>query len=95
MKIPVVNRKEYTQYLEYFNDMYWLHTDVYKWSVEIKKDYIRDLNQLQLLLNDNLFGLVEDWNSKLGKFGQSIGFNFVQDLKGNDGNMYKIYMRSL
>ena len=93
MKFPVVNRPEYIIYLELFNNYYWLHTDVFKWSVEIKKHYIRELNQLQSLLNAPLYGLVD--NDKLGKFGTKIGFKYVKDLLGNDGRMYKIYTRSL
>lgn len=93
MKVPVVNRTEYVQYLEFFNNMYWLHTDVYEWSAEIKKNYIRELNQLQSLLNAPLYGLVD--NDKLGKFGKLIGFTYTKDLVGNDGNIYKIYTRSL
>lgn len=93
MKLPIVNRPEYTQYLEFFDNTYWLHTDVNKWSAEIKKQYILELNQLQSLLNAPLFGLVD--NDKLGKFGESIGFSYLQSSVGNDGNTYKIYIRSL
>ena len=95
MKVPVVNRKEYTIYLEYFNEMYWLHTDVFKWSVKIKKEYLKELDTLQRLLNTTLYGLVEEWNIKLGKFGETIGFTYLRDLQGNDGNLYRIYTRSL
>jgi hypothetical protein len=93
MKIPIVQTNEFILYLEYFNEMYWLHTDVYKWSAEVKKNYVRELNQLQSLLNAPLYGLVD--NDKLGKFAVTIGFIYVKDLKGNDGNVYKIYTRSL
>lgn len=93
MKIPVVNSLEYTQYLEFYNNMYWLHTDVYKWSAETKKHYIRELNQLQSLLKVSLYALVD--NDKLGKFAKNIGFIYVKDLIGNDNNVYKIYTRSL
>jgi hypothetical protein len=95
MKTPVVNRPDYIIYLEYFNNMYWLHTDVFKWSAETKKHYIRDLDQLQLLIASDLYGLVEDYNLKLGKFGETIGFKYLRDLLGNDGNLYRIYSRSL
>jgi len=95
MKIPIVNRKDYTQYLEYFNNMHFLHTDVFKWSKEIKQQYIKDLNQLQSLLNVPLYGLVEIENDKLSKFGSKVGFKFVKNLLGNDGNTYKIFIRSL
>jgi hypothetical protein len=95
MKIPVVNREYYIIYIEYFNDMHWLHTDVFKWSAEIKKEYVKDLDTLQKLIDCKLYGMVEDYNNKLSKFGESIGFNYLQNLQGNDGNMYKIYTRSL
>ena len=93
MKLPVVNRPEYTIYLEFFNNMYWLHSDVYKWSAETKKNYIRELNQLQMLLEAPLYGVVD--NPKLGKFGTTIGFSFLQNVIGNDNNLYQIYVRSL
>jgi hypothetical protein len=42
-----------------------------------------------------MYGLVEQENTKLGKFGETIGFTYLRDLLGNDGNLYKIYTRSL
>jgi hypothetical protein len=48
-----------------------------------------------LLIASELYGMVEDFNLKLGKFGKTIGFNYLRDLLGNDGNVYKIYSRSL
>jgi hypothetical protein len=95
MKIPVVNREHYTIYIEYFNEMYWIHTDVYKWSSEVKKEYLKDLNSFQSLVDSPLFGMAEDWNTKLVKFGETLGFTYLKDLLGNDGNVYKIYKRSL
>ena len=95
IKIPVVNRLEYTIYLEYFNNIYWLHTDVYKWSGQIKKSYLQKLDQLQKLLDENIYSLIEVENTKLSKFAKVIGFKYFKDLEGNDGNLYKIYTRSL
>jgi hypothetical protein len=95
LKIPIVIRQDYILYLEYFNDLFFLHTDVYRWSSKVKKHYLRELNQLQNLLNTDIYGVVEDWNNKLGKFGEKIGFKYLKDLQGNDGNLYKVYKRSL
>jgi len=95
MKVPVVNKEEYIIYLEYFNEMYWLHTDVFKWSSSVKKKYLEDLNTLQSLLDTTMYGLVEQENIKLGKFGETIGFRYLKNLLGNDGNSYRIYKRSL
>jgi hypothetical protein len=93
MKIPIVLRDNYTIYIEWFNNLVFIHTDVFKWTAEVKKNYIRDLNLLQSLLNLPLYGLVD--NDKLGKFGESIGFKFVKTVIGDDGNTYQIYLRSL
>lgn len=93
MKTPIVNREHYIIYLEFFANLYWLHTDVFRWSKAIKKQYIKDLNTLQSLLDSPLYGMVD--NDKLGRFGKTIGFSYLQDLTGNDGNTYQIYKRSL
>jgi hypothetical protein len=92
-KFPVVNRQEYIMYLELFSNLYWLHTDVFKWSAETKKHYIRDLNQLQSLLNAPLYAMID--NGKLSKFSKTIGFEYLKNLIGNDGNVYQINVRSL
>lgn len=93
MKVPVVLRNDFVIYIEWFNNLVFLHTDVYRWTPEIKKNFILELNILQSLLNLPLYGLVD--NDKLGKFGRSIGFQYGEDVIGNDGNKYQIYYRSL
>ncbi len=93
MKLPIVQNNNYIIYLEYFSDLYWLHTDVFNWTSKVKKDYLDKLNKLQLLLNDDLFGLVD--NDKLGKFGSTIGFKYLRNVTGSDNNQYKVYTRRL
>ena len=95
MKVPVVNREHYIQYIEYFNDLHFLHTDVFKWSKEIKQEYLKDLDTLQRLLDSPLYAVVEVNNTKLSKFSNKIGFNYIEDLLGSDQQLYKIYKRSL
>ena len=92
MKTPVVQRPDYIMYLEYALDMFWLHTDVFRWTPEVKKDYVRDLDVLQDLLSVPIYGMVD--NPKLGKFGKTIGFKFLSIYKGIDGNDYEVYTRS-
>lgn len=93
MKLPIVTNQNYIIYLEYFNNVYWLHTDVFKWSGVIKKQYLKDLDTLQRLINNDLYGLVD--NSKLGKFGSTIGFKFLHEVTGTDNQQYKVYTRRL
>jgi len=58
MKTPVVNRQDYTMYLENYAGMLWFHTDVYKWSSKVKTKYIEDLNLLQYLVGFPIVALV-------------------------------------
>lgn len=94
-KLAVVNRLEYTIYLEYFDDVYFLHTDVVKWSPDIKRKYLVDLDLVQELLGTELYGLVESTNKKLSKFGKTIGFTYVKNITGNDSKVYEIYKRGV
>lgn len=92
MKTPVVNKPEYTMYLELFDNMLWFHTDVYAWSADIKKKYILDLDVLQRLATVPLLALVEEEDTKLAKFGETIGWYKINKLITND-KKYDVYTR--
>jgi len=94
MKVPVVIRDDYTMFLEFFNGMLWFHTDVHKWTAEVKVKYLEDLNMLQYLTNCPLVAMVNQRDKKLSKFGRVIGFKYEQPFLGNDKQMYDIYSRS-
>ena len=94
-KVPVVIREDYTMLLELHDNLIWFHTDVRKWTPEIKVKYLEDLNLLQHLVSVPLVALVEETNTKLAKFGKTIGFKFKQDFISQDNKMYHIYSRSL
>ena len=93
IKVPVVNRKDYTMYLELCQGMLWFHTDIHKWTSEVKKEYLKDLEILQHLVAIPLVALVEEENTKLAKFGKSIGWIKTNQLNIND-KKYNVYTRS-
>ena len=93
LKTPVVNRQDYTMYLESYAGMLWFHTDVRKWSSTVKKSFIKDLDTLQILVSVHLVALID--NTKLAKFARSIGFKYEQPIIGNDNEKHEIYSRSL
>lgn len=80
-------------FLEFFAGMLWFHTDVFKWTPEVKEDFIKDLNTLQTLVNVPLLALID--NIKLAKFAKIIGFKYKQPFKGNDNEIYQLYSRSI
>lgn len=93
IKVPVVNRQDYTMYLEPYADMLWFHTDVRKWSAKVKKNYLKDLEILQYLVAIPLAALVDIEDKKLAKFGKSIGWIKINQLIVND-KKYDVYTRS-
>ena len=95
VKVPVVNRKEYTMYLEMYDGFLWFHTDVFKWTPATKTKYLEDLHLLQALTEVPLVALVEETDKKLAKFANKIGFEYQQPCIGQDKKMYHIYSRGL
>jgi len=93
MKVPVVLRDDYTMFLELHDAALWFHTDVHKWSQEVKKKYLEDLNLLQYLTNVPLLALVEEENTKLAKFGEVTGWEVLKSIEVND-KKYTIFIRS-
>ena len=95
MKLPIVNRADYTMYLENYASMLWFHTDVRKWSSKIKTKYLEDLNLLQYLVNVPIVALVEEDNKKLAKFGEVTGWSIIDKMNLNNGKVGLVYTRSL
>ena len=95
IKVPVVNRRDYTMYLELYSNMLWFHTDVFKWTPEVKKEYLKDLDILQNLVTVPLAAMLDKEDNKLVKFAETIGFKQVQPFVGQDNRMYLIYSRGL
>ena len=94
VKTPVVNKRNYTMYLEFYNDLLWFHSDVHKWSNEVKKNYLKDLDTLQDLVEVPLVALVEEDNKKLIKFGKVTGWKVMNKLNLNNGKVGLVYTRS-
>jgi hypothetical protein len=95
MKVPVVIRVDYTMYLESYADMLWFHTDVRKWSSEVKTRFLEDLNLLQYLVDIPLVAMVEEDNKKLAKFGEVTGWRVLDKMILNNGKVGLVYTRSL
>ena len=93
VKTPVVNREDYTMYLELFEGMLWFHTDVRKWNKEVKKKYLEDLDLLQYLISVPIVALVANGNVKLAKFGVVTGWNKINRVVFNNIE-YDVFTRS-
>ena len=87
----MVIRKDYVIYLELFDNLLWFHTDVFKWSAEIKKRYRLDLARLEDLVDMPLLAIVDVTNKKLIKFAESFGWVVQNKVFLNDGKEAYLY----
>lgn len=72
-------------YLELFEGHLWFHTDIFKWTAKVKREFINDLNTIQSLLPLPLLALVTEDNEKLAKFGESVGWTKGNQIMLNNG----------
>lgn len=93
MKVPVVLRDDYIMHLELHDGALWFHTDVNRWSQEVKKKFIEDLDLLQYLTSVPLLALVADEDTKLAKFGKITGWEILKQIEVNE-QKYTIFIRS-
>ena len=84
-------KDNYIMYFEFFNNLMWFHTDVFKWSANIKREYLRDLQIVRGLINIPLLAFIEEENVKLNKFAKSIGMKQMQEVVSKDGAVAHIY----
>lgn len=91
MKTPVVIRNEYVMYLEFFDNLLWFHTDVFKWTSSVKKRFLKDMRTLVGLIGMPLLSLIEVANKKLAKFADAIGMDREQTITTSTGEQAFIY----
>jgi len=78
-------------YFELFNNLMWFHTDVFKWSAKVKREFLKDLQIVRGLINIPLLAFIEEENVKLGRFARSIGMEQMQEVVSKDGAKAFIY----
>jgi hypothetical protein len=91
MKIPIVIKPEYTLYLEYWDTVYWFHTDVNVWNGRVKRMMLDDLSKMRELVTMPLRALVEAENLKLQKFGDCLGWFIELETTLKDGSKAFVY----
>lgn len=90
-KFPLVVKKEYTMYLEFFDHVYWFHVDAHEWSPKVKRMMLKDLRKIQDLVTIPLRALVGSENLKLQKFGDCLGWVVELETTLKDGSKALIY----
>lgn len=76
MKIPVVQRKEYTIFLERRHGLSFVHCDVYVWNKAVKLQLDKDWETLCSLHNETLYATHVVGDRKHSKFLKMYGFTY-------------------
>ena len=84
-------KDNYIMYFEFFNNLMWFHTDVFKWSAKVKREFLKDLQIVRGLINIPLLAFIEEENVKLGRFSKTIGMEKMQEVVSKDGAVAYIY----
>jgi len=84
-------KDNYIMYFEFFNNLMWFHTDVFKWSAKVKREFLKDLQIVRGLINIPLLAFIEEENVKLGRFAKTIGMEKMQEVVSKDGAVAYIY----
>jgi len=91
MKFPIVIKADYVIYLEWWDGVFWFHTDVFRWSSKVKSEMLLDLRKLVDLVRIPLRAFVEAENLKLQKFGDCLGWVVEFETTTKDGSKAFVY----
>ena len=91
-KVPVCIRKDYTVYLELFDNLLWIHVDVKQWSARVKREGQRDFVLIQSLIGKPIVALVREDDIKLLRFAKSFGWLEKCQIVLLDGSKAFIYV---
>ena len=96
LRIPVIQTKEYTVYLQAIHlntrPYTFVHADVHEWTLSSLKKLRSDWNCLIDLHNGPLLALNELDDEKHRKFLELFDFKPLQQLTGDDGVVRNLYI---
>jgi len=92
--VPVIRRDAYTLSLEQYENLTFVHMNVYKWTKTVREEFTSSLDKLMELHRGPLFAIHEPVNNKQRKFFMMFGFEYYQDVLGMDGETRHLYIRT-
>jgi len=90
-KVPVVIRKDYVIYLELFHDNLWFHTDIHRWTPQVKRDFSKSVDDLLELVGVDVVALIRKDNPKLEKFAKTFQWTYKGQINLIDGTQANVY----
>lgn len=93
-RVPVVQRPEYQILYEQYENLTFVHCNVYKWTPSVKQKLIKDADVLVELHGGPIYTIHEPEDRKHFKFIELFDFKFVQQIFGEDGKIRHLYIRT-
>ena len=90
MKRVVLSNDNYEMFIEMHEGCWFFHVDVYKWTPEVKKSYLEDIEKVHQVFQP-LFAIPEDTGDKMEKFGKVTGFKVIGHHTCVDGVERKVF----
>ena len=84
-------RKDYTMYLEFFDNNLWFHIDVRKFTPQVKHDCDKDFSCIADLVGVPVLALIREDDIKLKKFAECFGWTEKCQINLLDGSRAYIY----
>jgi hypothetical protein len=87
----VVIRKDYVIYLELSHDNLWFHTDIHRWTPQVKRDFSKSVDDLLELVGVDVVALIREDNQKLEKFAKTfqwVNKGQINLIDGTKGSVY-------
>ena len=95
MKVPVIEDDSFTLYIEEYNNLLFIHCDVFKWCKGIRKKMEVALEYLLAKYKQPLFAAQIDNDNKHRKFLKMYGFKYVGVIKDFEGDNRTIFIKGV
>lgn len=88
-KVPVVQRTDYTIYLQELEGATWAHCDVQQWSASVRRSLVSDANALYAMHGGPMYAMNEPAGcEKHRKFLRLMGFELFREVPTPNGMQY-------
>ena len=93
MKVPVIQRDEYTVFFECFEGRTFVHCDVHDWKPSVHRRLASEFDILVVLHDKPVFAIDERDDPKHVKWLKMFGFKYDATAECRDGKTRDIYVR--
>lgn len=77
--------------MELSHDNLWFHTDIHRWTPQVKRDFSKSVDDLLELVGVDVVALIREDNQKLEKFAKTFQWINKGQINLVDGTKANVY----